>query len=168
MTQVATKASDSILARLQETLEAGGNLYEAAHQMASELPSPERNALWSQKGGEMLYAWTIKILSIKRRRASGLPLGYREDKEDYAQDRIDEVLSQWVGLLDGDVPHLVQIGAAGKGDTGCRGVAANYQRLERSEAREASRWLQLDDALDDGQLVRDMERNLFTQIWWAP
>ena len=164
----AVNASESVLDQLREKLEAGGNLYEAAHQMAEDLSASERKALWEERGGELLYAWAVKLLGIKRRQVAGLPLGYREGKEEYAQDRIDEVMSQWVGLLDGDVPHLVQVGATSKGDAGCRGVAANYQRLERAQGREASRWLQLDDALEDGQLLRDMNRELFTQIWWAP
>ena len=166
MTQVSTKASDSVLARLQETLEAGGSLYEAAHRIASELPSAERNALWSQKGGEMLYAWTVKLLGVKRRHTSGLPLGYRGDKEEYAQDRIDEVLSQWVGVLEGDTPHLAQLGTLN--NDGCMGAAANHDRLVKANGRQASRFRQLAEGLPNGQLLKDMNRDLFTRIWWAP
>lgn len=162
----AINAGESVLDQLREKLEAGGNLYEAAHRMAGELPASERNALWKDKGGEMLYAWAVKLLGVKRRHVAGLPLGYREGKEEYAQDRIDEVMSQWVGVLDGDAPHLAQLGSLD--NDGCEGAAANHDRLVESNGRQATRFRELAKALTNGQTLRDMSPDLFTQIWWAP
>lgn len=162
----AVKASESVLDQLRAMLEGGGNLYEAAHQMAGELPNAERTALWKEHGGEMLYAWAVKHMGIKRRQVAGLPLGYREGKEEYAQDRIDEVMSQWVGVLDGDTPHLAQMSTLD--NAGCEGAAANHDRLVKSNDRQATRFRQLGTALTNGQVLRDMSRDLFTQIWWAP
>lgn len=167
MTQTATiSAKEAVLTQLREALGNGSGLYAAAPTIAQAMSAAELRTLWAEVGGEILYAWAIKSLGVQRRHTSGLPLGYSEDRAEYGRDRIEEVLSQWVGVLEGEAPHLVQMGALDA--AGCLGAAANHKRLAKANGRQAARFRDLAGALTEGQAVRDMDRDAFISIWWAP
>jgi hypothetical protein len=162
--ETKTSETDTIISVLRAAMEAGENLYAAAGIHAEGMGNAAILRLWKERGGQFLYDMASRRIKSQRHTA-GMPRGYSADPAEYRRDRIEEVLSSYIGVLHGD---KLQFRSMGELDIeGCQGAAANHEALAAGNQRQAEKFRELASALKPEEILRDLDREVLVHIWWG-
>lgn len=162
--ETKTLETNTIISALRVEMEAGENLYTAAGTYAEAMGNAAILRLWKERGGQFLYDMASRHIKAQRRIA-GMPGGYSGEPAEYRRDRIEEVLSSYIGVLYGD---KLQFRSMGELDIeGCRGAAANHESLAVGNQRQAEKFRELASALKPDEILRDLDREILVRIWWG-